>query len=86
MPLPLAALPEFITRTAAALPREAAGGGRVSCFDDVGEANRHSNVYPAVKRNRAECDNLLMRVTETVRDVVHNFGGSVSPEPRCGLR
>ena len=80
--LPLAALPAFIAEAGAALA--AMGDMRVNCFGHVGDGNLHYNIFPAPGRNRAAYDGLRDRVTETVHDLVHGFGGSVSAEHGVG--
>lgn len=80
--LPLAALPAFIAEAGAALA--AMGDMRVNCFGHVGDGNLHYNIFPANGRNRAAYDGLRDRVTETVHDLVHGFGGSVSAEHGVG--
>ncbi|WP_417627802.1 FAD-binding oxidoreductase [Pararhodobacter aggregans] len=80
--LPLAALPAFIAEAGAALAD--LGDMRVNCFGHVGDGNLHYNIFPAPGRSRAEYDGLRDRVTETVHDLVHGLGGSVSAEHGVG--
>ncbi|MFN4098814.1 MAG: FAD-binding oxidoreductase [Pararhodobacter sp.] len=80
--VPLAALPEFIDRADAALAR--LGDIRINCFGHVGDGNLHYNVFPARGRKRAEYDALRPVVTETLHDLVHELGGSVSAEHGVG--
>ncbi|PTW99558.1 FAD-binding oxidoreductase [Pararhodobacter aggregans] len=80
--LPLAALPAFIAEAGAALAD--LGDLRVNCFGHVGDGNLHYNIFPAPGRKRAEYDGLRDRVTQTVHDLVHGFGGSVSAEHGVG--
>lgn len=80
--LPLADLPAFLARADAALA--ALGDMRINCFGHVGDGNLHYNVFPARGRDRAEYEPLRPRIIETVHDLVHEFGGSVSAEHGVG--
>ncbi|MCA0206985.1 MAG: FAD-binding oxidoreductase [Proteobacteria bacterium] len=80
--LPLSALPAFIAEAGVALA--ALGDMRVNCFGHVGDGNLHYNIFPGLGRHRDAYDGLRDRVTETVHDLVHGFGGSVSAEHGVG--
>ncbi|MEM1300518.1 MAG: FAD-binding oxidoreductase [Pseudomonadota bacterium] len=57
---------------------------RINCFGHLGDGNLHYNVFPPEGRSKSEFDNLRMTVKETVHDVVHDMGGSVSAEHGIG--
>ena len=80
--LPLAALPDFIAQAGPALG--ALGDMRINCFGHVGDGNLHYNVFPAPGKTRDAYEPLRAQVIETVHDLVHAFGGSVSAEHGVG--
>lgn len=80
--LPLGAVPEFIARGGAALAR--IGAFRINCFGHLGDGNLHYNVFPAPGVERAAHAGERAAISETVHDLVHGFGGSVSAEHGIG--
>ncbi len=57
---------------------------RINCFGHMGDGNLHYNVFPPRGHDRSEYRDLRARVTETVHDLVAEFGGSVSAEHGVG--
>jgi FAD/FMN-containing dehydrogenase len=57
---------------------------RVNCFGHLGDGNLHYNVFPALGRRRHEYEALRARIKETVHDLCHSLGGSVSAEHGIG--
>lgn len=57
---------------------------RINCFGHLGDGNLHYNVYPRKGANRAEYDPLRVRLKDTLHDLTHAFGGSVSAEHGVG--
>jgi FAD/FMN-containing dehydrogenase len=81
--LPLSELPGFITRAAQELAR--VGDFRINCFGHVGDGNLHYNVFPAAGRTRADYGtDVQAAVKETVHDLTHSLGGSISAEHGIG--
>ncbi|MBL4929984.1 FAD-binding oxidoreductase [Fuscibacter oryzae] len=80
--LPLSAIPDFIPRANTLLA--AMGDFRVNCFGHLGDGNLHYNVFPARGRTKADYLNQRETVKDTVHDLVHQMGGSVSAEHGIG--
>ncbi len=80
--LPLSAVAAFIPRAGAALA--ALGEWRVNCFGHLGDGNLHYNVFPLRGRSRKDHENQRDAIKETVHDIVHDMGGSVSAEHGIG--
>ncbi|MFY0692405.1 MAG: FAD-binding oxidoreductase [Paracoccaceae bacterium] len=80
--VPVARIPEFITRARQALA--VLGDIRVNCFGHVGDGNLHYNIFPPTGQDRAACMELRPRVQEIVHDLVHELEGSISAEHGIG--
>lgn len=80
--VPIPAIPAFIPEGVRALA--ALGEFRVNCFGHLGDGNIHYNVFPPAGRDRSEFVSLRGRIKETLHDLVHSFGGSVSAEHGIG--
>jgi len=80
--VPLSALPDFITQGNLAIAK--LGPFRVNCFGHVGDGNLHFNVFPDEGKSRADYEDLRSAIKETVHDLAHAFGGSVSAEHGIG--
>ncbi len=81
--LPIAALPDFVTRAAAWLA-EQVPEGQLVCYGHVGDGNLHFNLS---QRADADRERLLARAAEVrraVHDMVREFGGSFSAEHGVG--
>ena len=81
--LPLSRLAEFIERAGAAL-HALDPTLRINCFGHLGDGNLHYNVFPARGRPRSDYDAIRGSVKETVHDLAHALGGSVSAEHGIG--
>ncbi|WP_299132905.1 FAD-binding oxidoreductase [uncultured Amaricoccus sp.] len=81
--LPLSRLAEFIDRTGPAL-RALDPTVRINCFGHLGDGNLHYNVFPAKGRARSDYDAIRGAVKETVYDLAHALGGSMSAEHGIG--
>ncbi|HET7409215.1 MAG TPA: FAD-binding oxidoreductase [Paracoccaceae bacterium] len=57
---------------------------RVNSFGHMGDGNLHCNVFPAEGRRARDYDNIRASVRETVHDLVHELGGSISAEHGIG--
>jgi FAD/FMN-containing dehydrogenase len=57
---------------------------RVNCFGHLGDGNLHYNVYPRKGASRAEYEGVRARLKETLHDLAHAMGGSVSAEHGVG--
>lgn len=80
--VPVAAVPEFITRAGAALAD--LGDLRINCFGHLGDGNLHYNVFPPQGHSRAEFDHLRAAAARCVYDVVAELDGSASAEHGIG--
>ncbi len=80
--LPLGSVPEFIAQAGAALER--IGAFRINCFGHLGDGNLHYNVFARQGVERAAHAGDRAAISETVHDLVHGFGGSVSAEHGIG--
>ncbi len=82
--VPVAALPEFLERAAAAALR-AAPDARLVAYGHVGDGNLHFNLSePAGGAGRAAFLAAADAVHEAVHDCVREFGGSISAEHGIG--
>jgi FAD/FMN-containing dehydrogenase len=82
--VPVASLPEFLERAAAAVAR-VAPHGRLVAYGHVGDGNLHFNVSePAEGGERAAFLALLVAINDSVHDCVRDFGGSISAEHGIG--
>lgn len=80
--VPLSEIPAFIENGAKAIA--ALGDFRINCFGHLGDGNLHYNVFAQKGRSRADHENLRGKIKETVHDLVHSVGGSVSAEHGIG--
>jgi FAD/FMN-containing dehydrogenase len=80
--LPLSAIPNFIDEAPAKIA--AIGAFRINCFGHLGDGNLHYNVFPVPGKSRADHLEARAHIKETVHDLVHAMGGSVSAEHGVG--
>jgi FAD/FMN-containing dehydrogenase len=80
--VPLSAIPAFIEEGAAQIAK--IGAFRINCFGHVGDGNLHYNVFPVGGKTRADHDAERSRIKETMHDLVHKMGGSISAEHGIG--
>jgi FAD/FMN-containing dehydrogenase len=80
--VPLSEIPRFIDEGARAIA--ALGAFRINCFGHLGDGNLHYNVFPLPGKSRADHENQRTEIKQTVHDLVHNLGGSVSAEHGIG--
>jgi FAD/FMN-containing dehydrogenase len=80
--VPMSCIPEFISLAGQRIA--ALGEFRINCFGHVGDGNLHYNVFPGQGRSRDEYANLRASIKQTVHDLVHEMGGSVSAEHGIG--
>ena len=81
--LPPSRLAEFIDKAGAAVAA-IDPTIRVNCFGHLGDGNLHYNVYPRQGAGRSEYEPLRARLKETLHDLTHSLGGSVSAEHGVG--
>ncbi len=80
--LPLSELSGFIAEAAERLAR--IDTFRINCFGHVGDGNLHYNVFPPAGRTRSDFDPVQGAVKETIHDLAHALGGSISAEHGIG--
>lgn len=80
--LPLAAVPEFISRARAALL--AIAPFQINCFGHLGDGNLHFNVFPPKGEERDAWRAARDEVARTTYDLVHEMDGSFSAEHGVG--
>ena len=80
--VPVSSIPTFIAQADQAV--KDLGQVRVGAFGHVGDGNLHYNVYPLQGQSRDSLENLRPLIKQTVHDLVHDFGGSVSAEHGVG--
>ncbi len=80
--VPVPTIPSFIPDGIAALAK--LGDFRVNCFGHLGDGNLHYNVFPPDGHDAGEYVALRGRIKETIHDLVHSYGGSVSAEHGIG--
>lgn len=80
--LPLAEIPGFLAEAPARLARF--GSFRINAFGHLGDGNLHYNIFPERGQDRAVHDPVRDAVKETLHDLVHALGGSVSAEHGIG--
>ncbi|KPQ07991.1 MAG: FAD/FMN-containing dehydrogenase [Rhodobacteraceae bacterium HLUCCA12] len=80
--VPMAAVPDFIDRAGPALA--AIGDYRINCFGHLGDGNLHYNVFPRGGASRSDHEDERDAIKQTVHDLVHALGGSVSAEHGVG--
>lgn len=81
--LPASRLGDFVDRAGPAL-HALDPGMRINCFGHLGDGNLHYNVFPAKGVSRDRYEPLRARVTRTVHDLVHEYGGSIAAEHGVG--
>jgi D-lactate dehydrogenase (cytochrome) len=82
--VPVASLPAFVERAAAAVAR-IAPNARLVAYGHVGDGNLHFNVSePAGRESTAAFLSLQEAIGGAVHDCVHAFGGSISAEHGIG--
>lgn len=81
--LPPSRLAEFIDRGRAAVAA-IDPAIRINCFGHLGDGNLHYNVYPRRGARNVEYDNVRPLLKETLHDLTHALGGSVSAEHGVG--
>ena len=81
--VPVASVPEFITR-ADALIAKIDNSLRVNCFGHLGDGNMHYNVFPAANKTADDYAPLAMNVQNSIHDLVHEMGGSIAAEHGVG--
>ncbi|MBX9906016.1 MAG: FAD-binding oxidoreductase [Burkholderiales bacterium] len=77
-------IPEFIREAQAALEKRFAGV-RLICFGHLGDGNLHYNAYLPDRLRSDAAARDAHDVTETVYDIVRQYGGSFSAEHGIGL-
>ncbi len=82
--LPLSAVPEFVETAPARIAALGLGAVRINCFGHLGDGNLHYNVFPPKGRAAHEFADQRAQVRETLHDLVHEMGGSVSAEHGIG--
>ena len=80
--VPIPAIPDFIPDGIEAIA--ALGDFRINCFGHLGDGNLHYNVFPPAGHDRSEYLDLRGRIKQTLHDLVHSYGGSVSAEHGIG--
>lgn len=80
--VPISLLPEFIVRAGDAIAK--LGPFRVNCFGHLGDGNLHYNIFPDAGKSVSDYRSARDQVKETVHDIVHELGGSVSAEHGIG--
>ncbi|MGC4026991.1 MAG: FAD-binding oxidoreductase [Mesorhizobium sp.] len=82
--VPVAAIPEFIVRAAAAV-QSVSPGARVCCFGHMGDGNLHYNVSQPVGADKDAFLSLYKPMNHAVHDVVRAMDGSISAEHGIGV-
>jgi FAD/FMN-containing dehydrogenase len=77
-------IPEANRRIGAIASHDIAANMRVNCFGHLGDGNLHYNVFPARGRSRVDYESLRDRIKETVHDLTHAHGGTISAEHGIG--
>ena len=81
--VPVARIPEFIEKGAAAFLR-AHPDLRINCFGHVGDGNLHYNLYPPKGGDKADHAAIKDEITRIVHDLAHETDGSISAEHGIG--
>ena len=81
--VPVASIPEFIERAAAAV-EGVSPGARVVCFGHMGDGNLHYNVSQPVGVDPRAYLALYRPMNKAVHDIVRDLGGSISAEHGIG--
>ncbi len=80
--VPVASIPAFIAEAPGRLAE--INTFRINCFGHLGDGNLHYNVFPASGKSRSDHEAERNAIKETVHDLVHEMGGSVSAEHGVG--
>ena len=80
--LPLAAVPEFLTRAGAEV--RAMADVRINAFGHLGDGNIHFNIFPRHGADRSGYRALAAPLTDLVHGLVDTLGGSISAEHGIG--
>ena len=80
--VPIPSIPDFIPQGIKAIAE--IGDFRINCFGHLGDGNLHYNVFPPAGHDRGEYVELRTRIKQTLHDLVHSYGGSVSAEHGIG--
>lgn len=81
--VPIASIPEFIARGAAAV-EGVSPGARVVCFGHMGDGNLHYNISRPADADDAAFLDLYKPMNRAVHDIVRALGGSISAEHGIG--
>ncbi|MEW9837620.1 FAD-binding oxidoreductase [Mesorhizobium marinum] len=81
--VPIASIPEFIGRAAAAV-EGVCPGARVVCFGHMGDGNLHYNVSQPAGADPEVFLDLYRSMNKAVHDIVRALGGSISAEHGIG--
>jgi FAD/FMN-containing dehydrogenase len=81
--VPVAAIPEFISRAAPEVER-VCPGARVVCFGHMGDGNLHYNVSQPVGMDKDAFLALYRQMNKAVHDIVRDLDGSISAEHGIG--
>ena len=81
--VPIASVPEFIARAAAAV-EGVSPGARVVCFGHMGDGNLHYNVSQPLGANPEAFLSLYRPMNKAVHDIVRDLDGSISAEHGIG--
>ncbi len=81
--VPVASIPDFISRAAVAV-EGVSPGARVVCFGHMGDGNLHYNVSQPVGMDPKAFLDLYRPMNKAVHDIVRDLGGSISAEHGIG--
>jgi FAD/FMN-containing dehydrogenase len=81
--VPVASIPEFIERAAAAVD-SVSPGARVVCFGHMGDGNLHYNISQPAGADGAAFLGLYRMMNKAVHDIVRDLNGSISAEHGIG--
>ena len=81
--VPVAAIPQFIARAAAAVAT-VEPAARIACFGHMGDGNLHYNISQPAGGDGAAFLSLYRPMNKAVHDVVRALGGSISAEHGIG--
>src|SRR5262249_47552214 len=81
--VPVASVPEFIARAAAAVA-SVSPGARVVCFGHMGDGNLHYNISQPAGDDPQAFLALYKPMNKAVHDVVRSLNGSISAEHGIG--
>ena len=81
--VPIASVPEFISRAAIAV-QTVSPGARPVCFGHMGDGNIHYNVSQPLGADKNAFLALYRPMNKAVHDIVRDLGGSISAEHGIG--